>query len=1058
MSEELLQRDLINNPEKIGKWEFRNIGATTLNALKNAGIIPKKEYKGFEKRKPDGIITDKKQVIAVVENKNISTFKTKKQRETAYKQGLEVAQVLNAKILILTDTITTIWVNALNGEEIIDEKGRELKEIFNPKNSDLEKLIQQIVDSIDKENSQIREPRLKDPTRLAKSVWQDLWMAAGATAENCLYTFVELFIFKYLSDLDVLKSHVNYDFIMSMFNSESEDEVLEYYAKTVRPHIKKLFPAGSKDNTTIINGTIFVSKDELAVAGYGTVFHTILKKFGNEKDGGGEFKNIDKDFKSKLFETFLKESISKKNWGQYFTPLRVVRAIVRMAESEIKDGISICDPACGVGKFLLEPLLINNNIEHFYSVKKGKLEQKINLIGIDKGFDKEEQKTIILAKANMLIYMSDMIRKNSDLTTQFADIFNDTFELKTKNILGTLRDVDYEGKIDLILTNPPYVTTGSSNLKDEIVKSGLSSHYPINAMGVEGLFMEWIIRALKPGGKAFIVVPDGIFNRQNDKNLRQYILDECFIDGIISLPLKTFFTTPKKTYILCVTKKQSRNIKQTDPIFTYLVSEMGESRDVYRFEITEDDLTSAVDWFNQFKNARKSFRSDDKRCKIQPIEKFNADNHWSIDRWWTKEEQIALGIAEEDKVTTLIDFSDLVCDVSDTLKEYSDLLKEVAEKKKTISNYKEIKLTDEKYFNLFIGKRLLKKDLIHIKGTIPIYSANVNSPISFHTESNIKDFSNNFVIWGIDGNFEYNFIPKNTPFVTTDHCGAIRILSDDIYPEYLMIQLERGRHKYGFDRGLRSSLKNMQEVSIDIPFNKNGSINIDKQKEVIEKYEYILNLRNKIIEYKKQMEKLNIETFSNNDKIITKDIGELFAKNQGNSFYTKKRVIGNGWHGDIPVYSSNTQDDGLLMRMNFDNINPRDLYYQRCLTWSIDGYAGKLFVRNNDNITNSRDEKYYFTINNHCGILLPLVKNLNLEYIKFILQPIFFERSKGYGNKKLGNNQIENIGIPIPIDKAGNFDLEAQTLYVEKYKKIESLKKNISEELDKILEVHINFE
>jgi tRNA G10 N-methylase Trm11 len=55
-----------------------------------------------------------------------------------------------------------------------------------------------------------------------------------------------------------------------------------------------------------------------------------------------------------------------------------------MAESEIKEGITICDPACGVGKFLLEPLLINNNIEHFYSVKNGKLERKINLIGIDK--------------------------------------------------------------------------------------------------------------------------------------------------------------------------------------------------------------------------------------------------------------------------------------------------------------------------------------------------------------------------------------------------------------------------------------------------------------------------------------------------------------------------------------------------------------------------------------------------------------------------------------------------------------------------------------------------
>ena len=74
-------------------------------------------------------------------------------------------------------------------------------------------------------------------------------------------------------------------------------------------------------------------------------------------------------------------------------------------------------------------------------------------------------------------------------------------------------------------------------------------------MGVEGLFMEWIIKALKPGGKAFIVIPDGIFKSSNDKNLRQYLLDECYVDGIISLPIKTFFTTPKKTYVLAITQK-----------------------------------------------------------------------------------------------------------------------------------------------------------------------------------------------------------------------------------------------------------------------------------------------------------------------------------------------------------------------------------------------------------------------------------------------------------------------------------------------------------------------
>ena len=64
----------------------------------------------------------------------------------------------------------------------------------------------------------------------------------------------------------------------------------------------------------------------------------------------------------------MKESISKKNWGQFFTPLKVVRPIIEMAKDEIKEGVKICDPACGVGKFLLEPLV--TKLENFYNINK----------------------------------------------------------------------------------------------------------------------------------------------------------------------------------------------------------------------------------------------------------------------------------------------------------------------------------------------------------------------------------------------------------------------------------------------------------------------------------------------------------------------------------------------------------------------------------------------------------------------------------------------------------------------------------------------------------------
>ena len=72
MSEELLQRDLIKHPEKIGEWNFYNIGSTTIKNLKQNKIIKNIDYEDIEKRKPDGIIVENKEVIVIIENKKPS--------------------------------------------------------------------------------------------------------------------------------------------------------------------------------------------------------------------------------------------------------------------------------------------------------------------------------------------------------------------------------------------------------------------------------------------------------------------------------------------------------------------------------------------------------------------------------------------------------------------------------------------------------------------------------------------------------------------------------------------------------------------------------------------------------------------------------------------------------------------------------------------------------------------------------------------------------------------------------------------------------------------------
>ena len=1053
MSEELNQRDLINNPEKIGKYDFRNIGSTSLLQLKKAGIIHGKDYKGFEKRKPDAIISipevvksKVKTTLGIVENKSTSQFKTKKQKESALKQGLEVAAVLEAKFVVITDTIDTIWANAKNGELILDEKGREIKTPFDPKNPDLEKLIEKIVESVDENNSQLKEPRLIDPTSLAKSVWQDLHIADGATPENCLYTFVELFVFKYLSDLEILESPDNYSYLMSLYSSgKTNDYVLNYYSTRIRNKIKELFPSDLLgDKTTIINGTIFVNIDGDSV--YPDVFKKILEKFGNEKEGGGEFKNIIKDFKSKLFETFLKESISKKNWGQFFTPIKVVKAIVNMSKSEIKKGITICDPACGVGKFILEPILANDNIKDFYRVEKGEIIEDITLVGIDKGFDKNEQKTIILAKANMMIYFSDLIRENKQITEKFSKLFNKTLQLKTKSVLGTLEDTSYENQIDLILTNPPYVTSGSSSLKQAIVSKGLSDFYKINAMGVEGLFMEWIIRSLKPGGKAFIVVPDGIFNRQNDKNLRQFMLDECLIDGIISLPLNTFFTTNKKTYILAITKKKNKTEKQSEPVFGYLVSEIGESRDIYRFDIEQNDLDDAVEYFNIFKGNKKGFEkvNNQNRCKTFDIQKFiesvDVPNGWVIDKWWSDEEKINLGILDKKEKISVLDFALLIEDVANTIKGFEDELKEVADKKKNDLNTKSFILSE--IFKIEKGKSKYTRNFGNSnKGEFPVYSASNFEPL---THINTFDYDGVYLTWATNGFAGYIKLIEGKFSINGDRGLLVpkieglnlKVIKELLQPTFR--NLAKGRKgENGEDEFTKVYPSMIENIEIQLPINSEGNIDINSLKIIEEQINTVNEIKSKISVYKKQIEELNVEiinNYSNKDYKID-EILEIIGEDNITKAYIEQNK------GEYPVYSGQLENEGIFGYINYYK------YDETLLTWVTYGNSGRI-----KKVTGK------FNIGrNNCG-LRPKSDKIDLDYIMYIVEPIFVENVKGEKQKSLPQSIVKNLSIPIPINTKGEFDLEAQKEIAEKYRKIEQIKKSISAELDKIANIEIDYE
>ena len=1050
MSEELLQRNLVKNPAKIGKWDFYNIGSTTVRSLKGYGIIRNVDYGDVESKKLDALITQQKNVIAVIEYKKPSEFKTQQQKDKAVNQEIEVARKLGSKIIIATDTQETVWVNALTGQPITDFEGNELTINFNPQSEKIVELIEKINDSINEQNNAIKPKKLVNPTDLAKSIWQDVWAVSGATPENCLYTFVELFIFKYLSDLDVLEEPENFDYLMGLYSKRDNNFVLEYYANNIRPKIKTLFPESPLDRTTIINGTIFVSKDQKAVKGYSTTFRTVLEKF--QKYGKLEY--VDYDFKSQLFESFLKESISKKNWGQFFTPLKVVRAIAEMAKDEIKEGASICDPACGVGKFLLEPYA--TNIDRFYSVQDNKLVPKITIHGYDKGFDRDEQKTIILAKANMLIYFSDLIKENPGLTKEFANLFNDSFTLKTNSILGTLSD-PVENQYDLILTNPPYVTSGSGNLKDEIKKDGeLINYYKVNAMGVEGLFMEWIVKSLKPGGKAFIVIPDGLLNRQNDRNLRRFLIDECFIDGVISLPLNTFFTTNKKTYILCLTKKTNKKEKQTDPVFTYLVSEIGETRDIYRFEIDQNDLNEAATLYSFFKGNKTSFAkiNTDKRCKIQPIEKFEEaiDRSWLVDKWWSNEEKVALGMIEKNEKVSLLEFAAVVQDVAGSVQEFQEEIQELSsetEKKKIVTQQK-FQLT-----NLFDIKRGLSKYTktygnLH-RGDYPVYSASNSAPL---THINTYDYDGDYITWATNGFAGYVKIISGKFSINADR-GLLAPKHKGTNIDYVKNQLEpilrdlaKGRKGEKGEAEFTKVYPSMlEELSIFLPIDADGNIDIGVQDEAVEKIRAIKDIKDRVKEYKEKIHQLNVEIAATKLKSVNISLTdtEYFELQRGKRI-TKTTIDSN--KGTIPVYSSSKNKRSILGRISEQYLiqNGLILYTKPAVLFNLDGSVGYCFIRN--------DEKYSFI--DVVAALAPKNDKIDLEFLLYKLREEILETGADY-RSKLYFNKIKdyNLGINIPIDDKSEPDTQEQRRIARKYRKVEEIKQAISNELDKILDIQI---
>nr|WP_294564228.1 N-6 DNA methylase [uncultured Rhodopila sp.] len=756
-NEELNQRKYLSSGKlkgsTFGDFEELNIGSTSIRELKAAGVdvtIPTKiDYpwtlykipKRVASTKPDRVFlrrqNGKLSAVATAEHKAPSKLRTAAELLKAAEQGLFAGAALGAPVAATSSGQNWVYIDV--------EKSIAQKKIIYF--SDTRDFGPGVLTNLLAGDAGVA----KDPAPLAETVWQAIWHATKEEPKQCLLTFVEIFVLKFLSDnlpLKTLPEAFRFYGLLADpkdFQEQNGNTAIEYYVSKIRPFIKSLFPDNTVardpqiaavfglktivSKTSVINGFAFLKSSSVtSLSGFNRSFLDILGEFQRF----GPLTTIDPEFKLRLYETFLRRSARQQKLGQFFTPRNIVRPMVRMARLDLlPDGATVLDPAAGVGGFVLEPPLIVPALANNTTVVKGQPKRRIRFIGVD-----VDANTHILAKANTLIHFAELVRDPSTTIGALNQLMAETFVLmNTNETLGSLENPPREA-VDVILTNPPYVTKGSGVYKDEVREAAtggnevdLRDYYDRSGLGVEALFLRYISGALKPGGRAFVIVPLGLLNR-TDPGPKKRILEECNLLASIALPRNTFFNTAQLTYILILEKRHSVADQRPD-VLCGIARTVGETLNWERVPTpTENDLDDIAAMFVKFTGGDTSATDNAKITKIIPGGEFTENDRWDVTRFWAEEELVALG--HKESAVSRVDFID---ETRTELEEIGDELNDAKKELLALTSGKTetVSMRDPTYFEVRSGTRVTGKEIRENPGKLPIYSC-------FKTEREVKGF------------------------------------------------------------------------------------------------------------------------------------------------------------------------------------------------------------------------------------------------------------------------------------------------------------------------------
>lgn len=427
-------------------------------------------------------------------------------------------------------------------------------------------------------------------------IWETFWTGGITNPLDVIEQFTYLLFIKQLDDVETIKENeanflgVSFE---SMFpgdcqkyrwskfkNLGSADEMYELVANGVFSFIKNLHQDGDSAYAKYMGDAIF----KIPTA-------AMLTKI---VDGIDKLELGDADSKGDLYEYLLSKVATAGTNGQFRTPRHIIKMMVELVKPQPDD--IIIDPAMGSAGFLIEAqqYLRDNHADMFLNAK---LREHFNN---DMFYGNDMDRTMLrIGAMNMLLHGvgNPNISYRDSLSEQNAD----------------------NEKYTLILANPPF----KGSLDYEAVSADLLK--VTKTKKTELLFLALFLRVLKKGGRAAVIVPDGVlFGSSNaHKQIRKEIIDNNKLDAVISMPSGVFKPyAGVSTAILVFTKTGSGG---TDNVWFYDMKADGYSLDDKRQEIADNDIPDII---NRFSNlADEQARARTEQSFFVPVDEIIANDY-----------------------------------------------------------------------------------------------------------------------------------------------------------------------------------------------------------------------------------------------------------------------------------------------------------------------------------------------------------------------------------------------------------------------------------------------